>query len=140
MASQPQATTGSGNGEKNEASKSEDVRGKEKKDAAADEADGEQMKFSPEEEAVCGAIAISTFNLFYALLKCIFRNLFLEKYSFVRFNLFSYHHFVRSIQDLISTQTSDTFIGPPRGIKHCQSGGQHPLFFKTVPGRPRQVR
>ncbi|KAH6989308.1 hypothetical protein BKA56DRAFT_668462 [Ilyonectria sp. MPI-CAGE-AT-0026] len=51
MASQPQATTDSGNGEKNEASKSEEVRGKEKKDAAADEADGEQVKFSPEEEA-----------------------------------------------------------------------------------------
>lgn len=142
MASQPQATTDSVNGEKNKSPKKEEVQGKEKKDAAADEADGEQLKFSPEEEAVCGVIAISTFNLSRTLFKCNFRVSFpWDIYPFLKFNPFSYHHFIGSIQKLhlISTH-SHTFLGPPRGIKHCQSRGQRLFFFKTVPGRPRQVR
>ncbi|KAK7421870.1 hypothetical protein QQZ08_009748 [Neonectria magnoliae] len=51
MASQPQATTGSKEGAKSDARKGQEAEGKRKEEAVANEADSEELRFSPEEEA-----------------------------------------------------------------------------------------
>ncbi|KAF7545997.1 hypothetical protein G7Z17_g8729 [Cylindrodendrum hubeiense] len=51
MASQPPATAKLSESGKSGAPKGREVGGKATKDAAADEADGEELRFSPEEEA-----------------------------------------------------------------------------------------
>lgn len=65
MASQPQATTGEKGGVKSDAEKGREVEGKENKDAVANEAEGEELRFSPEEEAVCHQRYSNPISLIY---------------------------------------------------------------------------
>ena len=97
----------------------------------AEEVDGEELRFSPEEEQVC-----------WIYLPCI--SIYMDISRHMPATSLNYSYLSSSSSSAFSLYTARyhhlTSPGPSRRIHHCQGRSQRPICFQRVSKRSRQVR